>query len=228
MELESVHSAATLNKRFFVTPQHHTAQHDTTHHSKLFIWRDRMKVATCTLESVSAYQPSRAYSHEVDKLPKETHDAYEDRTWRHKCHTMPDGKIFIPPMAFKMGLDKAAKSLGRQVPGKGKSTYTKFFLSGVLVMEPIVLPYTIEDVKKDRIYANSDGIRGSGKRVWKNFPRIDAWKADVPFHVLADEITNEVFEEHLIQAGAFVGVGRFRPENGGFYGRYAVRKVRWD
>jgi hypothetical protein len=187
-----------------------------------------MKIATCTLESVSPYQPSRSYSHEVEKLPRERPDEYEERTWRHKCHTMPDGKIFIPPMAFKMGLDKAAKTLGRQVPGKGKATYTKFFLSGVLVMEPIVLPYTVDDVKMDRIFANADGVRGSGKRVWRNFPRVDQWKADVPFHVLADEITNDVFEEHVRQAGAFVGVGRFRPENGGFYGRFEVKRIRWS
>lgn len=187
-----------------------------------------MKLATCTLESQSPYQPSRAYSHEIEKENRETADAYEDRTWRNKCHTMPDGKVFIPPMAFKMAVDKAAKLLGRQIPGKGKSTYTKFFLSGVLVMDPIVLPYTKDDAAKDRIYCNADGVRGSGKRVWRNFPRFDTWKADIPFHVLADEVTKDVFEEHLVQAGAFVGIGRFRPENGGFYGRFKVNKIAWN
>lgn len=187
-----------------------------------------MKIASCTLVSMSPYQPSRAYAHEVERLPRETHDAYEERTWRNKCHTMPDGNVFIPPMSFKMGLDKAAKDLGRQIPGKGKSTYTKFFKSGVLVMDPVVLPYTKDDAAMDRIYANADGVRGSGKRVWKNFPRFDSWEAVVPYHVLADEITKDVFEEHLKQAGAFVGVGRFRPENGGFYGRYQVKSIKWS
>lgn len=187
-----------------------------------------MKIALATLKSAAPYQPSRAYSHEVPELPRETKDAYETRTWRSKCHITPDGKVYIPPMAFKMALDKAAKTLGRQIPGKGKSTYTKFFQSGVLVMEPIVLPVTAEEVAMDRIYANADGVRGSGKRVWRNFPRIDTWEAKVPFHVLADEITKDVFEEHLKQAGAFVGVGRFRPENGGFYGRFEVKDVKWN
>jgi hypothetical protein len=187
-----------------------------------------MKIATCTLKSAAPYSQSRAYSHEVEKLPRETADAYEERTWRNKCHTGPDGRLFIPPMGFKMAVDAAAKALGRQIPGRGKSTYTKFFLSGVLVMEPLVLPLTKEDVGKDRIYANADGVRGSGKRVWRNFPRIDEWTGDVQFHVLADEITEDVFEEHLRQAGAFIGVGRFRPQNGGFYGRYEVAKIKWN
>jgi hypothetical protein len=187
-----------------------------------------MKLAIATLASASPYSQSRAYGPEVEKLPRETADAYEERTWRNKCHTLPDGKVFIPPMAFKMAVDNAAKMLGRQIPGKGKSTYTKFFLSGVLVMEPVVLPQTKEAVERDRIYANADGVRGSGKRVWRNFPRIDSWEAKVPFHVLADEITSDVFEEHLKQAGAFVGIGRFRPQSGGFYGRFEVKKIDWN
>jgi hypothetical protein len=187
-----------------------------------------MKIATCTLKSAAPYSPSRAYSHEVPESPRETKDAYEQRTWRHKCHTTADGQVYIPPMAFKMALDKAAKTLGRQIPGKGKSTYTKFFLSGVLVMEPVLLPVMMDDVAMDRIYANADGVRGSGKRVWRNFPRIDGGEADVSYHVLADEITKDVFEEHLKQSGAFVGIGRFRPENGGFYGRFEVKNVKWS
>lgn len=187
-----------------------------------------MKIATCTLRSVSPYSQSRSYSHEIEKLPKETADAYEQRTWRNKCHTTKGGHIFIPAMSFKMGLDTAAKMLGRRIPGKGQSTYSKFFLSGVLVMEGPVLPLTKDEVDCDRIFANADGVRGSGKRVWRLFPRINEWEADVQFHVLADEITPEVFEDHIRQTGAFVGIGRFRPQNGGFYGRYEVAKVKWS
>lgn len=187
-----------------------------------------MKIATATLASTAPYSQSRAYDQEVEKLPRETADAYETRTWRNKCHTLQDGRIFIPPMSFKMGLDTAAKMLGRQIPGRGKSTYTKFFLSGVLVMDPAVLPLKKEDVACDRIYANSDGVRGSGKRVWRLFPRIDQWQVEVPFHIIADEITEDIFEEHLRQAGAFVGIGRFRPQSGGFYGRYEVKKIKWN
>lgn len=187
-----------------------------------------MKIATCTLKSVSPYSPSRSYVHEIDRLPKENHEAYEERTWRNKAHTTKDGNIFIPPMSFKMGLDTAAKMLGRRIPGKGQSTYGKFFKSGVLVMEGPVLPVTKDGAECDRIFANADGVRGSGKRVWRLFPRIDNWEADVQFHVIADEITEEVFEDHLRQAGAFVGIGRFRPENGGFYGRFEVKNIKWN
>jgi len=187
-----------------------------------------MRTATATLVSASPYSQSRSYDWEVPLLDREGKDEYEKRTWRHKCHVNSDGKVFIPPMSFKQSLDTAAKMLGRQIPGKGKATYTKFFLSGVLVMEPPVLPLTPDEVTMDRIYANSDGVRGSGKRVWRFFPRIDNWEVDVVYHVLAAEIREDVFEEALIQSGAFVGIGRFRPEKGGFYGRYEVKKIKWN
>lgn len=186
-----------------------------------------MKVATCTLKSISAYSQSRSYSHEIEKPETETHADYETRTWRNKCHTNKDGYIVIPPMAFKMGLDTAAKMLSQKIPGKRNSTYTKYFKSGVLCMEGPVLSVTSDKVERDRIFANSDGVRGSGRRVWKIFPRVDTWEAIVDFHILADEITNVVFEQHLKKAGAFIGIGRFRPENGGYYGRFEVSKIKW-
>lgn len=181
---------------------------------------------TCiaTLSATAPYSASRA--HEAPKLDRETADAYEDRTWKLKAH-VHEGHVFIPPMSFKMALDKAAKMLGLQIPGKGKSTYTKFFESGVLVTDPVFIASESE-IRCDRIHANSDGVRGSGKRVWRQFPRIDQWTADVPFHVLANEITPDVFEQTLRQAGAFVGVGRFRPERGGFFGRFRVDGLRWQ
>ena len=185
-----------------------------------------MKIAVAHLKSASPYSSSRA--HESAKLDRETPDAYEKRTWLEKSHSLPDGSVYIPQMAFKQALDAASKMLGTQIPGKGKATYTKFFKSGVLVMDPAMLGLKKEDLKPERIHANADGVRGSGKRVWRIFPTIPEWECDVAFHVLANEITKEIFEEHLTQAGSFVGVGRFRPENGGFYGRFSVEKVKWS
>lgn len=185
-----------------------------------------MKTAIAHLKSVSPYSQSRA--HETPKKKDDTNDQHEERTWREKCHVTDEGNIFIPPMSFKMALDTGAQMLGKKIPGKRNATYTKFFKSGVLVQDPAVLPHKKDDIPGDRIYVNSDGVRGSGKRVWKTFPRIDQWEADVKFFVIAPEIGKDVFEEHLHQAGSFVGIGRFRPQNGGYYGRFIVESVTWE
>jgi hypothetical protein len=184
-----------------------------------------MRIAACHLRSISPYSQSRA--HQAERLNRESPDEYEKRTWREKCHCNGDGSILIPPMGFKLALDKAASMIGRQVPGKGRKTYTKFFLSGVMCIDEIRLPDKRDEVRGEPVHCHSNGKRGSGTRVWRWFPVVDEWRARVSFHIIADEITPDVFEETLQQAGAFVGIGRFRPENGGTNGRWTVEKVEW-
>ena len=184
-----------------------------------------MRICDAVLESASPYSQSRPY--ETDKLNKETSRDYEKRTWRDRVHAMDDGTVFIPPMSFKNALSEVAKYLAEQIPGKGKATYTKHFEAGVLVTEPMVLGVKKNDVDAEWLFVPSDGRRGGGSRVWKCFPLIKSWKGTVRFHVLDDTITPEVFSKHLNQAGTFIGIGRFRPRNNGFYGRFRVVSTKW-
>jgi len=184
-----------------------------------------MKTIVATLESVSPY--SQGKYHGTEKLPKETSSDYEKRTWPERLHINKSGNVFIPPMAFKNCLSEVAKFLSIQIPGKGKSTYTKHFEAGVIVTEALELQIKKDDVPGEWLFVPSDGVRGSGKRVEKCFPVINNWGGDVTFHILDDTITLEVFEQHLREAGNFIGIGRFRPRNNGFYGRFAVTKIKF-
>jgi hypothetical protein len=130
--------------------------------------------------------------------------------------------------SFKNCLSEAAKFLGIQIPGKGKSTYTKHFEAGVLVTDAMILPIKKEEVKGEWLFVPSDGVRGSGKRVDKCFPVIHEWGGEVTFYVLDETVTEEVFRNVLEQAGAFIGIGRFRPRNNGFYGRFRVDSIVWN
>lgn len=202
-----------------------------------------MRTAIATLVSTSAYSQSRPLDGDDDyvKPKRGEHNEYESKIWPKRAHLQDvtigeDTKkaIYIPPMAFKLALHRAATMLGMRIPGKATSTYTKYFLSGILCMEPVILRtigegkiITIDSIRCDRIYAHANGQRGSGTRVWRMYPRVDEWQADVAFHLLSDDIPEDVFEEHLEKAGAFVGIGRYRPEVGGFYGRFKVENIRW-
>jgi hypothetical protein len=185
-----------------------------------------MRMVQVHLQSTAPYSQSR--NHDEPKLDRETHDAYDLRTWREKCTTDESGTICIPAMAFKQALDAAAKVLGRQIPGKGKSTYTKHFKAGVLCESDVSLGIAKDAVAPVAISCNADGVRGSGKRVRRTFPVIPAWEGVARFAILDDTITPKVFEEHLTEAGRFVGVGRFRPENGGLNGRFKPVRFDWS
>lgn len=185
-----------------------------------------VKQVEVDIVGVSPYSQSRM--HDTPKLPKETWDEFELRTWREKANYDVNGELFVPEMAFKQALDAVAKTLGIQIPGKGKSTYTKHFLSGVLCDTPLMLGVKKDEVEVVKINANADGIRGSGKRVVRYFPVVPKWTGTTRFVVLNDIITKEVFERHMIEAGQFIGVGRFRPEKGGLNGRFKVAAFRWS
>lgn len=184
-----------------------------------------MRNVLVQLESISPYSQSR--QHDTPKLEKETPDIYERRTWREKCNTNDKGEIVIPAMGLKQALDRAAKVLGEQIPGKGKATYSKFFTSGVLCVENVPIGHMKADVPSITINANSDGVRGSGKRVKRTFPQVKDWSGVAEFTIIDDTITREVFERTMITAGQIVGIGRFRPENGGLNGRFRVVKFDW-
>jgi hypothetical protein len=184
-----------------------------------------MKTATVKIKGVSPYSASRM--HDTPKLEKERPDDYENRTWREKLTTDENGIVCIPGMAFKQALDRAATVLGHQIPGKGKATFKKHFVSGCIVTSDVSLGIDKKSVSSITINANADGVRGSGKRVKRTFPVVPKWEGAVVFAILDETITRTVFEEHIKAVGMLVGVGRFRPENGGMNGRFEVVSIDW-
>lgn len=187
-----------------------------------------MRMVIASLESISPYSQSKEKDHSFPKGPKESSKDHEERTWRERCHYDKEGYILIPPMAFKNCISEISKYLKMQIPGEGKSTYTKHFEAGILILEGIKLPIKKDKVQGEWLFVPADGKRGGGKRVWKCFPLIPEWKGDLTIHILDDKITGDVFKYHLEQAGAFIGVGRFRPRNNGFYGRFKVNDIVWQ
>jgi len=148
--------------------------------------------------------------------------------------TITNGQVCIPNMAFVRGLHAVATMLGHQIPGRGKNTYTKHFKGGVSVFDVPLLtkngkePILVDDVEGIRYFVPSDGRSGGGRRVWRRFPEIPQWQTSVQFVIMDETITRDVFEEHLYEAGRFIGIGRFRPQNGGWFGRFTPTKFSWE
>jgi hypothetical protein len=183
-----------------------------------------MRTAVAQLESLSPLSWSRY--HKTPKLDKELDADHEARTWRERFNTISE-ECIIPPMAFKLCIEIAARYLSKKIPGKNRATYTKHFMSGLLVPEPLFLGIKKQDLEHEWLFVPSNGRRGGGTRVEKCFPLIREWSGPVKYLILDETITPDVFEEHLIEAGNFIGVGRFRPGNGGFYGRFKVNSLEW-
>lgn len=196
--------------------------------------------ATIQITGITAYSQSKP--HREVKQQRETADAYEARTWKKRMHLNENGQIIMPAMALKNCLAESAKYLGMQVPGKGKSTYTKSFEAGILILEDAVIygkndvPLTVEDCDRegsqvfgDWIFTPSDGVAGSGKRVYKCYPVIKApWHITQQVIIVDDLITEDVLAKHLEAAGMLIGLGRWRPRNRGMYGRFKATIQSWN
>jgi hypothetical protein len=190
-----------------------------------------LTIVTASLKSIAPYSQSKHYRKELQQ--GESNDDHYRRTWRNHMHFDEKGQVFIPPSAFKNALSEAAKFLSIKVPGGGKATYTKHFEAGVLVVKPVFLGIHKDKVECENLFLPADGRRGSGTRIEKYYPFIPEWKAEVEF-LISDETVLQssvqdknrtVFEIVLEASGTLIGLGRFRPRNNGWYGRFSVEEV---
>ena len=131
-------------------------------------------------------------------------------------------------MQFKKALEGAGSALRMVIPGKAPSEYGKKFKSGIIVSDPLMLGIMLDDVEGEWLFLDAQPGSAKKSRVDKCMPFIKEWSGDVTYYILDDIITEPVFEKHLIESGNFVGIGRFAPHVGGFYGRYKVNKITWS
>jgi len=185
-----------------------------------------MNIATFTIKGTTPYSQNAPIK--TPKLAKETSADHEDRVWLERWHTDEKGFCQIPLMSIKGALSACAKRMGKQIPGKGKATYTKHFVSGILPDANMDLGIHKDDLIKDQVLVPSNGVTGNASKVWKWFGLIKpGWTAACKIHILDEAITKDVFLEVLEETGMFVGLGRFRPQNGGYYGRFEIEKFKW-
>lgn len=185
------------------------------------MFKARIKLTGISPLSMSRY-------HRIERGDKEPGYDYEKRVWREKVHYNEKGYIIIPAMMIKNCIAEASKYLGDRIEGKGKSTYTKHFDAGILIEDNITLKIHKDKVEEEWVFVPSDGKKGGSSRVDKCFPKIpEGWSGEVDVFILDETITKQVFERHLTEAGRFIGLGRWRPRNGGLYGRFESKLISW-
>ncbi len=191
-----------------------------------------MKRVDVVLEGLSPISFSRAI--QSTKNTGEGADDFEERTWRERMHVNAEGQVFIPPMALKKCLENVARYLSESIPGKGKKTYTQRFMAGILIVDPGVVcggngkPIKASEVQGERLFVPSDGRKGGGTRVHRIFPTVPVWQCSMSIYLLDPLLIDkpQKVQEYLEHAGQFIGLMRFRPANGGFYGRFKVTSFK--
>lgn len=175
------------------------------------------------ITGISTYSQGK-YVDPDNKLEKESAKDFEARLWREKMHYNEKDEVYIPLNSIKNCLTGGAAYLSIQIPGKGKSTYTKHFKSGITVLNHIPLNVKKMNAKSHWLFIPTPGTT---KRVSKCFPIFNLpWGGITTIKVLDETITKEILLRVLQESGTFIGLGVFRPQNNGYFGRFEAEFVK--
>jgi hypothetical protein len=134
-------------------------------------------------------------------------------------YRLSDGALGFPAAAFKKAVVSAAK--GRKV---GKLGLPGIVLASVFETTEYVA--LIDPDSEESIHDYEIDIRGARPQkqgmVRRARPRVDAWACDVSLEYDEDLVTADLVRDLLERAGRNIGIGNFRPEKSGRYGRFEV------
>ena len=177
------------------------------------------------IAGTSPYSQSRRADLFEAKKSDESADEFDERTWRLKAHVTDDGdSIIIPAHGMHQAIIEGAQK-GRLIPTAAKSKaerLNKRVTTGIMLIGDVQTNMKLSECRKVTIQANTDGKRGSGKRVPRRFPEWSPWTASFDVALLDDTLTIDDLVKAVTWAGLVAGVGRFRPTNGGHNGRFKI------
>ena len=132
-----------------------------------------------------------------------------------KLYRDKDGKIFQPAVHIEGALINAAKNFQM----KGRKTYMEFFKSSAIVL-PQEIPFKIpENPEEYSVDERPVVIQRSRVLAWR--PMWREWEFDFTLRILQESmIDDSTVKEVLEHAGAYMGIGSFRPK----FGRFEVIK----
>lgn len=174
-----------------------------------------MKV-TATIEGTTSLLMNRFRDAEIEGKSKSKGESKE-RVITDKLYLTAEGKPYIPSVYFWRALIDAGKRL--QVRGQGKATYSKIVGSVVEIN-----PEAIEIHGKYVEFRTSAVNPMTKGRMMVTRPKFDKWSCTFEIAVNGDEISAETLNKLLTDAGQRTGIGDWRPEKKGAYGKFMVTR----
>jgi len=129
-------------------------------------------------------------------------------------------KVYLPSVYIKNSLVEAGKQF--KIIGKGKSTYSKIVASTVDV-SPFMIEMNNSEMEVFRISAVNPMTKG---RMMTERPKFSKWKASFELILNDPAVPISVINEILEQAGKYVGIGDWRPEKKGMFGKFMITSFK--
>ena len=137
------------------------------------------------------------------------------------AYRLADGRLYVQAIAFRGSIINAGGGAsGRKI---GKFTANSRCASGLMIDDrhaecPLYHPKTKKPIKEYEIDIRPAVVQKA--RVMRARPLIREWACDLIFDVDLDFITTDQVLELLNISGRVAGVGDYRPQKKGWFGKY--------
>jgi len=179
------------------------------------------------IEGITPYMQHRMDDQKLEEWEKnrkliiERDDVAQEDITRAEFHSYNDnGVFFLPGEHIRGALINAGAMVKSKVGNARKSM--KNIVAGMFFVFPEKLPLPQNYVIDKRSAVNKN-IKG---RVISIRPKWEEWKTQFELHVDNDTITKETVKEIIENAGQYIGVGSFRPQCNGMFGRFKITQFK--
>ena len=181
-----------------------------------------MEKINVTIQGITPILFNRFRDTAIEGKSKKKTGALVEADIEDKLYKDEKGKIQLPAVYLKNALTEASKQF--KIQGKNKATYSKIVGSSVDVM-PFYIDFEAGNYEVFRISAVNPMTKG---RMMVSRPKFNKWQASFQIILNDDQVDVSVINEILEHAGKYVGVGDWRPEKKGMFGKFMITSFKQE
>jgi len=179
---------------------------------------EEQKKIEVTVEGTTPLLMNRFMDKSIDTKSKKRTGAMAEKDIKDKLYIY-NNKVHIPAVYFRNSLIEAGKQF--KITGKGKATYSKIIGSTIDINPEMIL--LKEDYVPFRIAAVNPMTKG---RMMVERPRFNKWTATFEITLNDEAVPVSVTNEILSHAGKYVGIGDWRPQKKGMFGKFMITSFK--
>lgn len=173
-----------------------------------------------TIEGTTPILFNRFRDKAIEGKSKKRTGAMAELEIEDKLYKDENGKTILPAVYLKNCLVEASKQF--KIVGKGKSTYSKLVASTTDI-NPFYIDFKSGKYEVFRISAVNPMTKG---RMMTERPKYNKWSASFEILLNDEAVPVSVINEILEHSGKYVGIGDWRPEKKGMFGKFMVTSFK--
>lgn len=188
----------------------------------------KIKTATATVRGLTPgllmhRWTENAEAEAATRLVNEDRGTARDQAER-AAYRAPDDTLYVPAQCFQRLLIEA----GKPHKQRGSRSSLRWIVPAAVIVTAEVIPLTDSEGKPladFEVDSRPVVIPATKGRVMRHRPKIEQWQASIPLEVDTDILPTSMIHQLLEEGGRRLGIGDYRPEKTGPYGRFAI--ISW-